>query len=88
MPRRATVVAVLAPALDVPLVVVALVLGLPIAAAGGAAVVLVGALALAAEAVATVRARGRWTTDPGLGTSSRRPGWWRAWRETSSASPS
>ena len=65
VPRRATVVAVLAPALGVPLVVVALVLGLPVAAAGGAVVVLVGALALAVEAVATVRARGRWTTDPG-----------------------
>ena len=39
VPRRATVVAVLAPALGVPLVVAALVLGLPVVAAGGAVVV-------------------------------------------------
>jgi nitrite reductase (NO-forming) len=65
VPRRATVVAVLAPALGVPLVVAGLVVGLPVVAAGGAAVVLVGAIALAVEAVATVRTRGRWTTDPG-----------------------
>ena len=65
VPRRATVVAVLAPAVGVPLVVAGLVIGLPVAAAGGAVVVLVGALALAVEAFATVRARGRWTTDRG-----------------------
>ena len=64
MPRRTAVVAVLAPALGVPLIVASLILGLPVVAGGGAAVVLVGAIALAVEAVATVRARGRWTTDP------------------------
>jgi len=65
VPRRTAVVAVLAPALGVPVVVTGLVLGLPVVASGGAVVVLVGAMALAVEAVATVRARGRWTTDPG-----------------------
>ena len=65
VPRRTAVVAVLAPALGVPLVVAGLVVGLPAAAAGGATVVLVGAIALGVEAVATVRARGRWTTEPG-----------------------
>ena len=65
VPRRTTMIAVLAPALGVPLVVASLVLGLPVVAAGGAVVVLAGAIAPAVEAVATVRVRGRWTTDPG-----------------------
>jgi hypothetical protein len=64
VPRRATVLAVLAPALGVPLVVAGLLVGLTDVAAGGAVVVLLGALALAIETVATIRARGRWTTDP------------------------
>jgi nitrite reductase (NO-forming) len=63
VPRHAPVTAVLAPALGVPLVVASLVLGLPVVAAGGAVVVLVGAIALAFESVATARVRGRWTTD-------------------------
>lgn len=65
VPRPTAVIAVLGPALGVPIVVFALVLGLPAVAGGGAVVVVVAAVALAIEAVAIVRARGRWTTDPG-----------------------
>jgi hypothetical protein len=65
VPRRTAVIAVLGPALGVPIVVGGLVLGAPAVAGGGAVVVLVAAVALAAEAVASVRARGHWTTDPG-----------------------
>jgi hypothetical protein len=65
VPRPTAIFAVLAPALAVPVVVAALVIGLPIVAAGAAVVVLVGGFALGAEAVAGVRARGTWTTDPG-----------------------
>jgi hypothetical protein len=65
VPRRATVLAVLGPALGVPLVVAGLLVAMPVVASGGAVVVLLGAVALALESVATVRARGRWTTDPG-----------------------
>jgi hypothetical protein len=65
VPRRTAVIAVLGPALGVPIVVGGLVLGAPAVAGGGAVVVLVAAIALAVEAVASVRARGHWTTDPG-----------------------
>ena len=65
VPRRTAVISVLGPALGVPIVVGGLVLGLPVVAGGGAIVVCVAAGALAIETVASVRARGRWTTDPG-----------------------
>ncbi|HET7830535.1 MAG TPA: hypothetical protein VFL03_13315 [Candidatus Limnocylindrales bacterium] len=65
VPRRTAVIAVLGPALGVPIVVGGLVLGAPAVAGGGAVVVCVAAVALAIEAVASVLARGRWTTDPG-----------------------
>jgi hypothetical protein len=48
-----------------PIVVAGLWLALPAVAGGGAVLTLVGAGALALEAWRIVRARGRWTTDPG-----------------------
>ena len=65
VPRRAAIVAVLAIAMGSPIVVVGLVAGWGAVAGGGAALTLVGAGALAVEAGRMVRARGRWTTDPG-----------------------
>ncbi|HYO43614.1 MAG TPA: hypothetical protein VES19_10495 [Candidatus Limnocylindrales bacterium] len=65
IPRRSAIVAVLGIALGTPIVVLGLLLGLAPVAGGGAALVLLGALATAVEAVWVVRARGRWTTDPG-----------------------
>jgi nitrite reductase (NO-forming) len=58
-------VAVLGVAMGTPVVVAGLVLGLAPVAGGGAALVVLGACAMALEAVRIVRARGRWTTDPG-----------------------
>jgi hypothetical protein len=65
IPRRSAILAVLGIALGTPVVVLGLVLGLAPVAGGGAVVVVLGALAMAVEAVRVVLARGRWTTDPG-----------------------
>jgi hypothetical protein len=63
--RRTAIVAVLALALGSPIVVVGLVAGWPSMAGGGAVLSLMGAIALAVEAVHVTRARGHWTTDAG-----------------------
>jgi hypothetical protein len=65
VPRRSAIVAVLGIAMGAPVVTLGLLLDLAPVAGGGAALVVTGALALALEAVRIVRARGRWTTDPG-----------------------
>lgn len=65
VPRRSAVTAVLGIAMGTPIVVVGLMLGLAPVAGGGAVLVVMGALAMAVEAVHVVRGRGRWTTDPG-----------------------
>ncbi len=65
VPRRTATVAVLGVALGSPLVVVGLLAGADAVAGGGAIVTLVGVSAIVAEALAVLRARGRWTTDAG-----------------------
>jgi len=65
VPRRSAILAVLALAMGSPVVVVGLAFGLGAVAGGGAVLTLIGAGALALEAVRDLRARGRWTTDPG-----------------------
>jgi hypothetical protein len=65
VPRRSAMLGVLGIACGSPVVVAGLVLGSWPVVAAGCAVTLVGALALAVEAVRVGRARGRWTTDPG-----------------------
>ncbi len=65
MPRRSAIVAVLGIAMGSPVVVVGLMSGLAPVAGGGAVLVLLGALATVMEAARVMRARGRWTTDPG-----------------------
>ena len=65
IPRRSAVLAVLGIAMGTPVVVVGLLLGSGAFAGGGAALVVLGALATAVEAAWVVRARGRWSTDPG-----------------------
>ena len=63
--RRSAILAVLGVALGSPLVVVGLALGWSPVAGGGAMLSALGAWSLVMEAVWTIRARGRWTTDPG-----------------------
>jgi hypothetical protein len=65
VPRRSAALAVLGIAMGTPVVVGGLLLGLAPVAGGGAALVMVGALATALEAARVVFARGRWTSDPG-----------------------
>ncbi len=65
VPRWSSAVAVLAPAAGAAAVVLALVLGSAAVAGAGAVLAVIGALALAMEAVLVLRARGRWTSDPG-----------------------
>jgi nitrite reductase (NO-forming) len=66
VPRQSAAVAVLGTGMGVPVVVVGLLVGSGPVAGGGGILALVGALAMALEAVQVVRAdRGRWTTDPG-----------------------
>jgi hypothetical protein len=65
IPRRSATLAVLGIAMGTPVVVLGLILGLAPVAGGGAALVLLGAMATAVEAARVVRARGRWTSDPG-----------------------
>jgi nitrite reductase (NO-forming) len=63
--RRSAIVSVLGLALGSPLVVAGFALGSWAVASGGALLTLIGAWSLVAEMGTTVRARGRWTTDPG-----------------------
>ena len=63
--RRSAIAAVLGIALGSPLVVVGFVLDSGPIAGVGAAITAFGAWSLVAEAMETIRARGRWTTDPG-----------------------
>jgi hypothetical protein len=63
--RRSAIVAVLGIAFGSPLVVAGFVFGWGPLAGAGAVLTTLGAWSLAMEAAATVRARGRWTTDPG-----------------------
>ena len=63
--RRSAIAAILGVAVGSPLVVAGLVLVAAPAAGAGAVLTVVGAWSLLAETVVTVRARGRWTTDPG-----------------------
>ena len=65
VPRRSAALAVLGIAIGSPVVVAGLLLGFAPVAGGGAALVMIGALATAVEAAHVVRARGRWTSDPG-----------------------
>ena len=65
VPRRSAAVAVLGIAMGTPAVVLGLLAGSGPVAGGGAALVMVGALATAVEAARAVRERGRWTSDPG-----------------------
>lgn len=65
VPRGAAILAVLAPAVAVPLVVTGQVVGLETVAGGGAVVAVAGAGALVLEASRLYRSRGTWTTDPG-----------------------
>ena len=64
VPRASAILAVLAPAVAVPLVVTGQLTGLEAVAGGGAVVAMIGAGALALEASRVYRARGTWTTDP------------------------
>ena len=65
VPRRSAALAVLGIAIGTPIVVLGLLVGSGPVAGGGAALVMVGALATGLEAAQVVRARGRWTSDPG-----------------------
>jgi hypothetical protein len=65
VPRRSAIVAVLGIAMGSPVVVLGMLLGSSPVAGGGAALVVLGALAMALEATRVVRERGRWTTDAG-----------------------
>jgi uncharacterized membrane protein len=65
IPRRSAALAVLGIAIGTPIVVLGLLADSGPVAVGGAALVMVGALATALEAAQFVRARGRWTSDPG-----------------------
>jgi hypothetical protein len=65
MPRRTAAVAVLGPAVGAPLVVAGLVAAWTPVSGAGAVLAVVGAVALVLEASQVLRARGRWTSDPG-----------------------